>query len=79
MTIPDDQYIPLFNHLKPFFNNHDWTIAKCNASVKNCIRNSINLNEDQIFEDLLGLTKLSKHDINISIARPEGFDTTTIE
>ena len=79
MTIPDDQYIPLSNHLKPFFNNYDWTIAKCNASVKFCIRKSINLNEGPIFEDLLELTKLSEHEITISVARPEGFDTTTIE
>ena len=80
LTNPDHHYIPLFNHLRPFFNDYDWTIAKCNAFIKDCIQGTVSLKEAPILEDLLKATKLTHQDeITIHVTKPTGFDETTIE
>ena len=76
----DQQFIPLFNFLKPFFDNQEWIIAKCNAFIKNCICGTVKFKEDEILENLLIATRLTSSDlVTIEVTKPEGFDDSTVE
>ena len=76
----DQQFIPLFNFLKPFFDNQEWTIAKCNAFIKKCISGTAKFKENEILENLLVATRLTFSDqVTIEVTKPEGFDDTTVE